>query len=185
MEHELYSLQNIYIWIMPYPYLYAFRNTYDIVSESSKIMKLWWFFPLLTFLLHLPQWAYAVLKASNVYSRWAESPSDVILKHNGGNGILIRLCVCLFIAISKILTVIPSKLISQCYCLWRNIPIWLSHQCQQQHWEKPFISISLQRNNFYYPTALSVLIYSLTKWNTTDFLSCSVPTHPRSVLCIP
>lgn len=30
--------------IMPYPYLYAFRNTYDIVSESSKIMKLRWVF---------------------------------------------------------------------------------------------------------------------------------------------
>lgn len=90
--------------------------------------------------------------------------------------------MCLFIAISKIHTVIPSKLMSQCYCLWINIPIWLSHQCQQQHREKPFISISVQRDNFYYPTALSVLIYSLTKWSTTDFLSCSVPTHPQSVM---
>lgn len=54
--------------------------------------------------------------------------------------------------------------------------------CQQQHWEKPFITVSVQRGNYYYPTALSVLIYSLTKWNTTNFLSTSVPTDPQSVM---
>lgn len=75
-----------------------------------------------------------------------------------------------------------SKLISQFYYLWRNIPMWLSQKCHQQHWQKTFIAISVQRDNFYYTTALSVLICSLIKWNTTDFLSCSVPTHPQSVM---